>query len=252
MTSWISKIAIVSVALGVVGHASANDTPAPLTSVTQGLVSSKSDETAPKETALDSAVVAGKGGINTDKPPRAQTESVNQDFWIFDASAFIRDDFDGDGFYTRIELTFDADTVYTGANVYAVLYLSLEGGDWVEYGETDVFEIYGQSGNDSYFYDTDLISGFPPGYYDVLIELYDDFDNRLVADFGPADTNELFDLPLESVGSDSPGTPIVVVSNEGGGGAGGLLTLIGLLTLVGVRRFRQRLDVANELAIKTD
>lgn len=251
MSTGFFRIAAV-LALGVCSNAFADDTPAPLTSATQGLVSSKSGTTTSKEKTLDGAIVSGKGGINADKPPRARTESINQDFWIFDATAVIRDDFDGDGFYTRVELTFDADTVYSGANVYAVLYLSLEGGEWIEYGETDLFEIYGQSGNDSYFYDTDLISGFPPGYYDVLIELYDDFDNRLVADFGPADTNQLFDLPLESVGNDSPGTPIVVISNEGGGGASGIAALAGLLALIGLRRSRKRFDIADQLTIESD
>ncbi len=81
-------------------------------------------------------------------PTAASAESVNQDFWIYDASTSIVGDLDGDGFYTRVELDFDADTVYDSAWVYAVLYLSLEGRPWTEYCETAVFDIFGASGGD--------------------------------------------------------------------------------------------------------
>ncbi|MEL6199418.1 MAG: choice-of-anchor H family protein [Pseudomonadota bacterium] len=181
-------------------------------------------------------------------PTAADAQSINQDFWIFDATTAIAGDLDGDGFYTRLELDLDADTVYDQAWVYAVVYLSLEGGDWIEYGETAVFDIYGTSGGDEYFFDADLVSGFPTGYYDVLIELYDDFDGRLVATFGPAQSADLFDLPLESETVDAPIEPIVVVTEEGGGSAG--LGLLGLLSVALLWR-RQRLHVADELPVIT-
>lgn len=198
----------------------------------QGLSTEReSNEATPvfKSTPDATAFKSGQGDRTNRKAPTAENAAVNQDFWIFDAIVNLRDDFDADGFFTRIELTFDADTVFQGANVYAVLYLSLEGGDWIEYGSTDVFEIYGNSGNDEYFFDSDLVTGFPTGYYDILIDLYDDFDGRLVASFGPDESAELFDLPLESQSVDSGIETIVVVSNQGGGGSTGL----GLLGLLG-------------------
>ncbi|MEM8549086.1 MAG: choice-of-anchor H family protein, partial [Pseudomonadota bacterium] len=186
------------------------------------------------KTATGTKPTAGDGSAR--KSASLAPESVNVDFWIYDARTVIRDDFDGDGFFTRVELTFDADTIFTSADVFAVLYLSLEGGTWEEYGETDVFDIFGTSGNDEYFFDTDLLSGFPPGSYDILIELYDAFDNSLAAVYGPEDDLDLFDLPLESVGNDGPAAPIVVSNTEGGGGALGLLGLTGLALLVFGRR----------------
>ncbi|MEL6869700.1 MAG: choice-of-anchor H family protein [Pseudomonadota bacterium] len=254
MTHRHFRIAILASAACAFGSAFANPTHEadPLTSVRQGLVTDKAVTEPAAEKTLKGPVVAGKGEARTRKSRSAASESINQDFWIFDADAQIFDDFDGDGFFTRIEVTFDADTIYDGANVFAVLYLSLEGGDWIEYGETNVFDIFGASGNDSYFYDTDLISGFPTGYYDVLIELYDDFDGRLVAEFGPAESARLFDLPLESVNNDSVGDPVIVISNEGGGGAGGALSIVALALLFTRRLVRKRLRVADEFSIETN
>ncbi|MEM9171803.1 MAG: choice-of-anchor H family protein [Pseudomonadota bacterium] len=235
-TLWISAALLAGV-VSTSALASSNETAA--VSSAQGYVADKQgrdDSDALQRPA--SKPRAGTGQAR--KGGAAVSESINRDFWIYDASVALRDDLDGDGFFTRVELTFDADTVYTGASVYAVLYLSLEGGDWVEYGETDYFNIYGAGGGDEYYFDTDLVSGFPPGYYDILIELYDDFDNSLVAVYGPENDIDLFELPLESVGRDGPAAPIVVASSEGGGAAG----IIGLLGLLGLLLHRQRLRIS--------
>lgn len=220
--------------------------------VEQGKKADEGQRKPGKEAQLSSKSTAPERGagarLQRKAPTPADALSINQDFWIFDATTAIAGDLDGDGFYTRLELDFDADTVYDQAWVYAVVYLSLEGGDWIEYGETAVFDIYGASGGDEYYFDADLVSGFPTGYYDVLIELYDDFDGRLVATFGPAQSADLFDLPLESETVDAPVEPIVVVTEEGGGSAG--LALLGLLSVALLWR-RQRLHVANELRVIT-
>ncbi|MEN7343046.1 MAG: choice-of-anchor H family protein [Pseudomonadota bacterium] len=227
----LSKGSLLAIALMASAISAASETRD--VSSRQGLVSEKgnSDIVAEYKSSGDGVTVKGNGGdkLSRKAPNRDASQSLNQDFWIFDARADIFDDFDADGFFTRLELTFDADTVFNSADVYAVLYLSLEGGDWIEYGATNTFRINGSSGNDEYFFDSDLVSGFPTGYYDVLIDLYDDFDGSLVASFGPAESAELFDLPLESQNLDSVAPPVVVVSNEGGGGSAGL----GLLAMLG-------------------
>lgn len=233
-------IAAILLLLPAIGLAQATSVREVVTA--QGLTANSDRATADKQAKLtpEAAVMKrGAGDRSQRKAPAADAANVNQDFWIFDATTVIRDDFDGDGFYTRVELDFDADTVFEFADVYAVLYLSLEGGDWIEYGVTDVFRIYGASGNDTYFFDSDLVAGFPTGYYDVLIDLYDTFDDRLVASFGPSDSAELFDLPLESQSLDSEEI-IVVVTEEGGGSTGLVLLALLALTLAG-RRLPARL-----------
>jgi len=161
----------------------------------------------------------------------AQTPNV--EFWIYDATVDLFSDLDRDGYYFGIDLTFDADTVYTAADVYAVIYLSYDFGPWNEYSSTEDFTIFGASGADEYSVETELVSGYVTGDYDILIELFDAYDGTFVASVGPEDMPQLSYLPLEDAGRDTPpGTTIVI--NEGGGGS---LGLMGLLALLGVAGF---------------
>ncbi|MGB5626482.1 MAG: choice-of-anchor H family protein [Woeseiaceae bacterium] len=161
----------------------------------------------------------------------------NTDFWFYTADVELFLDRDGDGYYTGIDLLFDADTYYDVADVYAVIYLSYEYGPWNEYAETETFTIFGSSGDDEYVVETDLVEGYPTGNYDILIELYDTYDNAFVASFGPEDTSELAILPLEDVGRDAPARTTQIVVNSGGGGSLSWLLLLGLVG-AGVLRHR--------------
>lgn len=156
--------------------------------------------------------------------------ALNEEFWFYDARVDLYSDFDNDGYYKDIKVTFDVDTIYSVADVYAVIYLSYEFGPWNELSDTNDFTIYGASADDEYFIETELVSGYPTGDYDVLIELFDTFDGALVATFGPDDSSELSYLPLEDVGRDAPFTTTTVVVHEGGGALGwfGLLALLGI------------------------
>ena len=164
----------------------------------------------------------------------SSTKSANSDFWFYDATVDLFSDLDYDGYYFGIDLNFDADTIYSVADVYAVIYLSYEYGPWNEYAETEVFTIYGASGGDSYTVETELVSGYPTGDYDILIELLDNYDGSFVASIGPDDTSELAFLPLEDAGRDAPQDTRVVI-NSGGGGSLGWLALLAL-GLIGFRR----------------
>ena len=154
---------------------------------------------------------------------------VNSDFWFFDADLILFSDFDQDGFFYGLDLAFDVDTVFASAEVYAVIYLSLEGGPWNEYVETENFSIFGASADDEYVVVSELVTGYPTGNYDLLIELYDTFDGAFVAEFGPADSSQLSILPLEDIGLDTPPNTVVVISSEGGGSIGwvSLILLLG-------------------------
>lgn len=154
--------------------------------------------------------------------------AANTDFWIYTAEVDLYADRDRDGFYTSIDLMFDADTYYGVADVYAVLYLSYEYGEWNEYAATETFTIYGASGADEYVVETDLVEGYPTGNYDILIELYDAYDNAFVASFGPEDTSELSILPIEDVARDSQRGTTQIVVNSGGGGSPSWFFLLGL------------------------
>jgi hypothetical protein len=166
------------------------------------------------------------------------------DFWIYDADVILFSDDDGDGFFYGIDLLFDADTIYRSADVYAAVYLSLDGGPWNEYAVTEDFEIRGESANDDYVLVTELMSGYPTGNYDLLIELFDAYDGSFLAAFGPEDTSSLGILPLEDFNRDAPvvDRPLAISYGSGGGGAGGALLLLlfpALLKKLGGRYFSQ-------------
>ena len=162
----------------------------------------------------------------------AVSQSGDPNFWFYDADVELFSDFDHDGYYFGIDLLFDADTSYTVADVYAVIYLSYEYGPWNEYAETDDFTLFGTAGSDDYVVETELVSGYPTGDYDILIELFDAYDGTYLASIGPEDTSELALLPLEDSTRDAvSGGQTQVVVNSGGGGSTGLLFLIGLLAV---------------------
>jgi len=166
----------------------------------------------------------------------SESGTPNTDFWFYTADVELFTDRDRDGYYAGIDLLFDADSYYDIAEVYAVIYLSYEYGPWNEYAETEDFTIFGTSGEDEYIVETDLVEGYPTGNYDILIELYDTYDNALVATMGPEDTSELSILPLEDIGRDSPAETTQIVVNSGGGGSLSWLLLLGLAGVLARKR----------------
>jgi hypothetical protein len=171
--------------------------------------------------------------LSQSKATAAMAQSLNNDFWFFSADIILFADEDFDGFYSGIDLLFDVDTIYSSADVYAVAYLSFEGGPWEEYVVTDTFRIFGASSGDDYSVVTDLVSGYPPGSYDLLIELFDAFNDEFLAFIGPEDTSELSLLFLEDIAFDTPvGNTTVVINEQGGGGSIGFAVLLPLVALL--------------------
>ena len=175
----------------------------------------------------------------------------NADIIIYDASTELISDFNDDGFYHRFSVTIDADTVYDTSYVYARLYLSFEGGPWNHYTTSDNYHIYGDSELDTFVIETELADGFPPGYYDVRIELYDaDFDNWLLS-YGPYDDASLSALPLEDSYFDDqspvaiyPVETQVVVASRGGSISWWLLLLPAVIGVARRRDFIMRNKIA--------
>ena len=143
------------------------------------------------------------------------------DITIYDASTTLISDFDDDGFYHRFSVGIDVDTISSTSWVYAKLYLSYEGGPWNYYASSDDFHIHGDSELDIYVVETELAEGFPAGYYDIRIELYDAEYGDWLLSYGPYDDDSLSALPLEdSVYDDvyysSGYTTEVIVAGHGG------------------------------------
>ena len=157
------------------------------------------------------------------------------DFWVYEADIILFADDDNGGYFYGIDLLMDADTIYRSAEVYAAVYLSLEGGPWNEYAVTDDFTIFGESGTDEYTLVTELMSGYPTGSYDLLIELFDAYDGAYLASFGPEDSSALSALPLEDYNRDEPSFDRPVTISRGGGGASGIWFLLMLLGAAGLK-----------------
>ena len=176
----------------------------------------------------------------------SSAQSTSFDFWIYDADVQLFNDDDNDGYFHGVDLLFDADTTYSEADVYAVLYLSFDGGPWNEYAVTEDFTIFGSSGSDEYVLVTELMSGYPTGDYDLLIELFDVFDGAYVASYGPDETSVLSFLPLEDFNRDAPVQEVVIIESHGGGGTldGWLLGFLILVLLISASRkiWRHRND----------
>ena len=171
-----------------------------------------------------------------------------EEAWIYDADVELFDDLDGDGFFTYLRVSFDADSIYSEHWVYARLFLTQDGVNWDEYHITDDFLIEGSTAFDDYEVETELVAGFPPDYYDALIELYDADFGYFLGEFGPAQSSAFSLLPLEDIDADFV-EPVIVISSEGGGGALDWTTVFGLSLLAGAslaarRRYALKAETA--------
>jgi len=172
--------------------------------------------------------------VNTDYPN-------SNDVTVYDATTTLISDLNEDGYYHRFNISIDADTIYDRINVYAVLYLSLEGGPWNEYASSDVYPLHKDSSLDSFTIETELADGFPPGYYDVQIELYDADTDQWLVTYGPYEDNSLSTLPLEDSTYDNQLAAVYPVETNlvvAGQGATGFWLVMGLPVLLVVLRMR--------------
>ncbi len=137
------------------------------------------------------------------------------DFAIYGATSFLADDYDGDGFYQTFSITFDADIYSYSENqfaeVYALLYISKNGGPWTHYFTTDDFIIEADSDLDEYEVITTFLSGYSSDHFDVLIDLYQVGYSDIVASFSSDDSDALYALPLESADYDEPYIEVVEI-----------------------------------------
>jgi hypothetical protein len=188
-----------------------------------------------------------RASAEIERKPRGTAKSANAlraaygDSYIYDATTQLFDDLDGDGYYHYLRVRFDADTVYAYSYVYAEIYLSADGNAWELLYTTKDFTVWGSDPNDDYEVETELVSGYSTGLYDVLIELHDADDGTLLDEFGPNETSALSLLPLEDSGRDGVLAP-PPFSVSHGGGAFSWLMLPGLLAALLLKRRRRAED----------
>ena len=183
ITNTLYRAAAVFILIaGLVMPAQAEETTIPTVKSITYAANAELDETA-RKTELDMAetqsldILVQQGFRAESVPSAVHVDNISYhyggDITIYDALTTLISDFDYDGFYHRFSVAIDADTIYSTSWVYAKLYLSYEGGPWNYYASSDDFHIHGDSELDIYVVETELAEGFPAGYYDILIELYD-------------------------------------------------------------------------------
>src|SRR5262245_30658621 len=161
--------------------------------------------------------------------------------WIYDATTDIYVDSDNDGYYRFLRVRLDADTIHTLTDVYAEIYLSADGDSWELLYATKDFSIWGTDDDDDYEVETELVSGYSTGLYDVLVELYDSETGEFLDDYGPNESPDFSMVPLEDSGRDGivvTQPPVTIINEDGGGGAVSWLALTGLAGALALRRRR--------------
>lgn len=134
----------------------------------------------------------------TPTTPDRQIAEYNPVLWIFDVALDLHSDYDHDGHYSTFNLTLDLDTNLSASTVYAALYLATDGGPWNEYAVTSNFTVRGRGSEDTFSLQAELDSGYPRGYYNHHIEIYDAYSHELIGSYGPADSHQFHGLPMES------------------------------------------------------
>lgn len=183
-------------------------------------------------------------GAVTVKPRVKGSQSVQSallgDAFVYEASTELFYDLDGDGYYHYLRVQFDADTVFDTMVIFAELFLSADGTAWEHLYSTDDFRIWGSDPDDDYEVETELVSGYSTGHYDLLIELYDAETGDLVDEFGPLESSAMALLPLEDSSRDGAIVAPPVSDSHGGGGAASWPLLFGLAAALAVERRRRR------------
>ena len=135
-------------------------------------------------------------------------------FEIYDVWIRQSVDEDGDGYHQRLSVEFDADTTNAHETVYAKLYLRRDNGPWVLYSETDLYDIHYDDSIDSYEVSTQLLEGFPPGRYELMIDLYALYYDGIVASRIIRFDDAGQPLYLEDEQHDQPSVEVIVITPD--------------------------------------
>lgn len=159
-------------------------------------------------------------------------QSVENNVWFDTIDISYEADLNKNGFYHNLYVRFDADTNYSSVPVYAHFALKRAGAPEVIIHTSSIFKLYGTSADDWFAIESELLHSLPPGYYDLVIRVYDADYNDLLAEISGFDEPALSQIPLEDLSFDKP--EVVVVEEESGSIS--WIGVFGLLALVLLRR----------------
>ena len=161
-----------------------------------------------------------------------------------EVGASLYADADGDGYFSRFSLSFDADTEYGERQLRARIFLrpsnaessSVEGAipEYELFHVTERFDIYDDLASDSYRVESRLVSNYPADHYDVRIDLHDAYDDELLDSVDANSHSTLAGLPLEAATLDDGPRKAIIQEHAGG------LNYLAVLLLGAIAMFRRR------------
>lgn len=177
------------------------------------------------ELHLPASVAAANTDAQTAAPSYRTAQAFSSTSWFDTVDLELSQDRDGDGFYSRLYVRFDAHTVRERQDAYAVYQLVNDYGQSYLVHTSSIFSLYGASRSDWFAIDMQL-NAIPKDYYALRIQLRDAASGALLAELSGNDTATLADLKLEPASSDQ-NAPVVIVEESSGGSVGiwGLLAL---------------------------
>lgn len=130
--------------------------------------------------------------------------------WIYDVGTLLHGDNDGDGYFSGISLSIDADTAYLSYRVFINIDITPIGSNRSERLHTTYpFYIYSNSFTDEYRVDIDLVQNFDPQLYDLSISLVGDGNGIIVDQVSANDFRNLRSLSLESENNEDVFAPVI-------------------------------------------
>ncbi len=135
--------------------------------------------------------------------------------WVADVGTLLTRDLDNDGYYTGFSLSIDVDTHRANQTIYLFIETRDSDGNVSPLHRTADFEIYGDALSDEYRIDIDLVTSYPADAYDLLIDVHDAWDDRVLDTVRSNQFSNLSRLPLESEDLDfEPSSPVVPVNDQ--------------------------------------
>ncbi|PIE41444.1 MAG: hypothetical protein CSA49_03390 [Gammaproteobacteria bacterium] len=166
-----------------------------------------------------------------------QDSVFNNNAMIHHFELTLSDDFDGDNYFSQINMSVDVDSPYniTDVKIGIDIYDPING--WDTLYLSNEFTVAGVSSNDIQDISIDLENGFPSNQYQLKITVYESFSNALLASETLSQTVQLESLDFEGVFYDGYTEEYYV--SAGYGGSTGIFTLALLAVgLLGRRLYR--------------
>ena len=217
-----------------------NDTYSATVLLTEGYPSSQYDLTLRIYDAQTNSLLLTWGPVQDGRMSQlfledsARDAVSSADVQVFELAYTLRDDRDGDGYFTSADVRIDVDAPYQSRSIYASLFLIDHHNNWIPLLDSTTTNINGFSNTDALRVDFVLDSGFDPQRYRLGAQIYDAWNHNLLV---TATSPESTPLHMESIEYDTNG--YYDDHHSRSGGATGIVLLAGLALLWNQRR-RQR------------